>query len=62
MNHDEAALAETERSSLQRTDMLPSELVARFESLGDNCEFGLVQRHFGAEPVGVFRFPTPKPP
>jgi tetratricopeptide (TPR) repeat protein len=27
-----------------------------FESLGDNCEFGLVQRHFGAESLGLLRF------
>jgi capsular polysaccharide biosynthesis protein len=31
-------------------------LVARFESLGDNCEFGLVQRRAGAEPLGLLRF------
>jgi hypothetical protein len=28
----------------------------RFESLGENCEFGLVQRRCGAEPLGLFRF------
>jgi len=27
-----------------------------FESLGDNCEFGLVQRQCGAEPLGLLRF------
>ena len=32
------------------------ELMLRFESLGDNCEFGLVQRHAGAEPLGLLRF------
>ncbi|WP_419730667.1 hypothetical protein [Lichenicola sp.] len=31
-------------------------LMAMFESLGENCEFGFVQRHFGAEPLGLFRF------
>jgi hypothetical protein len=36
---------------------LPHEqLVTRFESLGDNCEFGLVQRRMGAEPLGLLRF------
>ena len=28
----------------------------RFEGLGDNCEFGIVQRRFGADPIGLFRF------
>jgi hypothetical protein len=32
------------------------QLVARFESLGDNCEFGLVQRTLCAEPLGLLRF------
>jgi hypothetical protein len=27
-----------------------------FESLGETCEFGFVQRHFGAEPLGLLRF------
>jgi len=31
-------------------------LMARFESLGDNCEFALVQRHFQAEPVSLLRW------
>jgi len=29
-----------------------------FESLGANCEFGLVQRRFGAEPLGLLRWPA----
>lgn len=33
-----------------------AQLVLRFEGLGDNCEFGLVQRHFGAEPLGLLRW------
>ena len=32
------------------------QLVNCFESLGENCEFGLVQRRAGAEPLGLFRF------
>jgi hypothetical protein len=31
-------------------------LLDRFESLGDNCDFGMVQRKLGAEPLGLFRF------
>src|SRR5262249_24719043 len=26
------------------------------ESLGENCELGFVQRHFGAEPLGLLRW------
>jgi capsular polysaccharide biosynthesis protein len=32
------------------------ELMLAFESLGANCEFGLVQRHAGVEPLGLLRF------
>ncbi len=32
-----------------------------FESLGRNCEFGLLQRKFGAEPLGLLRFSTTRP-
>ena len=28
----------------------------QFESIGDNCELGLVQRQAGAEPLGLLRF------
>jgi hypothetical protein len=37
------------------------ELAKRFESLGRNCEFGLVQRHFGAEPLGLLRYSSITP-
>ena len=44
--------------------LLPlAEVMIRFESLGENCEFGLVQRKAGAEPLGLLRFsstPLPK--
>jgi hypothetical protein len=33
-----------------------SELVLHFESIGDNCELGLVQRRVGSEPLGLLRF------
>ena len=38
-------------------------MMMRFESLGEDCEFGLVQRRCGAEPLGLLRFsssPLPK--
>ena len=37
-------------------DSPDARLMLEFELLGQNCEFGLVQRHFGAEPLGLFRF------
>jgi hypothetical protein len=36
--------------------MTDEDLLAGFESLGDNCEFGLVQRGAGVERIGFFRF------
>jgi hypothetical protein len=35
-----------------------SDLTKKFESLGDNCELGFVQRRCGTEPLGLFRFST----
>ena len=32
------------------------DLALAFESLGGSCEFGLVQRRLGAEPLGLFRW------
>ena len=31
-------------------------LMMGFESVGENCELGFVQRHFEAEPLGLFRW------
>jgi hypothetical protein len=45
------------------TDADLKALMMRFESLGEDCEFGLVQRRCGAEPLGLLRFsstPLPK--
>lgn len=39
----------------------PRDLFLHFESLGDNCEFGLVQRLVGAEPLGMLRWATIEP-
>lgn len=38
------------------TGLPAAQFMLRFESLGDNCEFGLVQRRCGAEPLGLLRF------
>ena len=44
-------------ADLGRLTGLPAEqFLLRFESLGDNCEFGLVQRRCGAEPLGLLRW------
>jgi hypothetical protein len=71
-DHREIALAFETLSFLRRLDPVaeapaddqknPAEdlpldqLVMQFESLGENCEFGLVQRRCGAEPLGLLRF------
>ena len=34
----------------------PKELLKHFEGLGENCEFGLMQRYFGIEPISLFRW------
>jgi predicted Zn-dependent protease len=45
------------RSALNaRVDLPPEDLLARFESLGENCEFGLLQRQYGLEPISLFRW------
>lgn len=38
------------------TGMARSDLVVSFESLGHSCDFGLMQREVGAEPLGLLRF------
>jgi hypothetical protein len=51
-------------AKIRRMDVEPTtasviddaDLVLQFESLGDNCELGLVQRRAGAEPLGLLRF------
>ena len=37
-------------------ELTDRELMLEFESIGDSCEFGLVQRNAGAEPLGLLRF------
>ncbi len=39
-----------------RTGLSLADLATRFESLGDNCEFGLFQRRCDTEPLGLLRF------
>lgn len=37
-------------------ELSDADMLLRFEGLGENCEFGLVQRYYGAEPLGLLRF------
>jgi hypothetical protein len=55
--------AGADRTAADAAGPLPlRELMFRFESLGQNCEFGLVQRRCQAEPLGLLRFAsTPLP-
>lgn len=39
-------------------DEAARQLLLGFESLGQDCEFGLVQRRYGAEPLALFRWMT----
>jgi hypothetical protein len=51
------SMVETDRTQWPNlSDEAKAELMKRFESLGENCEFGLVQRRCGAEPLGLLRF------
>jgi len=52
---DQPSAAET---TVSRREVTASELMMNFESLGDNCEFGFVQRFHGVEPLGLLRFST----
>lgn len=36
--------------------LTPRQLVTQFQSVGDNCEFGVVQRQCDAEPLNLLRF------
>jgi hypothetical protein len=42
--------------AMERTGMTLPQIAFKFESLGENCEFGLFQRHCDAEPMGLLRF------
>lgn len=46
---------------LERLTSMPAErFISRFESLGENCEFGVAQRLCGTEPLGLLRFGAPR--
>jgi tetratricopeptide (TPR) repeat protein len=43
-------------AAVQPSLLSDRDLMMAFEGLGDQCEFGVVQRHFGAEPIGLLRW------
>jgi hypothetical protein len=45
-----------QRPEMDPVRIHPAELMQRFSSLGGNCEFGIAQRCFGAEPNDLYRF------
>jgi hypothetical protein len=47
-----------DRAIMAVTGMDAAGLAGRFESLGHDCEFGLLQRRVGAEPLDLLRFAT----
>jgi hypothetical protein len=44
------------RNNVEHSSPKLNELLLKFASLGDNCEFGLVQRSAEAEPLDLLRF------
>lgn len=53
---DEAQLEAIIAQQQSQDGLAMHRLVLDFESLGSNCELGMVQRHYNAEPLGLFRF------
>ena len=53
---DEAKLEEIIAKQQNQDGLALHRLVLDFESIGSNCELGMVQRHYHAEPLGLFRF------
>lgn len=55
--HDAALACKPVKADIDRVeDADVYDLLMGFESIGASCEFGLVQRRFGAEPLGLLRW------
>ena len=54
---EQGQVASIERQS----DPEAHDLLMQFESLGADCEFGLVQRRYGCEPLGLLRWSSTHP-
>ncbi len=64
LEEDGQARADTQTGFLRgqgRMTLDTAILADFFESLGDNCELGIVQRRLGAEPAGLYRFAAVHP-
>ncbi len=51
-----AAPPEQKNAAPTAEHLAATELMLAFESLGERCDFGAVQRKFGVEPLGLLRF------
>jgi hypothetical protein len=51
-----AAGAQVEDHAPSPSQITDRELMGRFMSIGDNCELGIAQRYYGAEPLDLYRF------
>ena len=52
-------LLESNKATGERDGL--DKLFLRFETIGDTCEFGIVQRRFGAEPISLLRWASTPP-
>ena len=50
------SLSETVSIIRRESGLTPQQLLNQFESLGHSCDFGFVQRDYGLEPIGLFRW------
>ena len=46
----------SDTTALGSSEPPPAAILQRFESLGDNCEFGMMQRHYGVERFSLLRW------
>lgn len=51
-----AAPVNTDEAPAAGVAISPADLMLSFESIGERCDFGAVQRRFGVEPLGLLRF------
>ncbi len=49
-------LSSPEPASSTNEELSDAQIVSHFESLGDNCEFGFLQRELGLEPLSLLRW------